>query len=74
MLENSHMTQTNQEIAGSERFFRSLLEPGKYVLTAAHADYMDGLGTDLRITRENLTNVSPIYLVRKGEQRILICQ
>ncbi len=26
MLENSRMTQTDQEIAGSERFFRSLLE------------------------------------------------
>jgi len=25
MLENSRMTQTDQEIAGSERFFRSLL-------------------------------------------------
>jgi hypothetical protein len=32
------------------------LEPGKYVLRAAHADYMDGVGTGLRITRENLTN------------------
>ena len=50
------------------------LEPGKYVLRAAHADYMDGLGTDLRITRENLTNLSPIYLVRKGEHRIIVCQ
>jgi len=26
MLENSRMTQTDQEIAGSARFFRSLLE------------------------------------------------
>jgi len=26
MLENSRMTQTDQEIAGSERFFRSLLD------------------------------------------------
>lgn len=50
------------------------LEPGKYVLIAAHADYMDDLGTDLRITRENLTNVGPIYLVRKSEHRIIICQ
>lgn len=50
------------------------LEPGKYMLMAAHAGYVDGLGTDLRITRENLTNLSPIYLVRKGEQRIIICQ
>jgi Carboxypeptidase regulatory-like domain len=50
------------------------LEPGKYVLTAAHGDYLDGLGTDLRITRENLTNLSPIYLVRKHEYRRLACQ
>jgi len=27
MLENSRMTQTDQEIAGSARFFRSLLGP-----------------------------------------------
>ena len=50
------------------------LEPGKYVLRAAHADFLDGLGTDLRITRENLTNLSPIYLVRKHEHRLLVCQ
>jgi hypothetical protein len=28
MLENSRITQTDQEIAGSARFFRSLLERG----------------------------------------------
>jgi Carboxypeptidase regulatory-like domain len=50
------------------------LEPGKYVLRAAHADYRDSLGTDLRITRDNLTNLGPLYLVHKHEHRLLVCQ
>jgi hypothetical protein len=33
MLENSRMTQTDQEIAGSARFFRSLLERSMNWLT-----------------------------------------
>jgi Carboxypeptidase regulatory-like domain len=50
------------------------LEPGKYALRAAHDGYWDGSVTDLRITRENLTNLSPVYIFRKDEHRIIICQ
>jgi hypothetical protein len=34
MLENSRITQTNQEIAGSARFFSSLLEDAGWVRKA----------------------------------------
>jgi len=39
MLENSRMTQTDQEIAGSARFFRSLLErmrPADFLKTSRY--------------------------------------
>ena len=55
-------------------FQLSDLEPGKYALRAAHDGYWDGEVTDLRITRENLTNLSPVYISRKDEHRVIICQ
>jgi hypothetical protein len=58
MLENSRMTQTDQEIAGSARFFRSLLgdrwsfycvldEAGKIILEQKVATTPEGMKPDI---------------------------
>jgi Carboxypeptidase regulatory-like domain len=81
-LKNASLTLTSSEsgqiyVATSNdkgEFQLTDLAPGKYALRAAHDGYWDGEVTDLRITRENLTNLSPVYISRKDEHRIIICQ
>lgn len=48
--------------------------PGKYTLKVSHNDYVQTSGIDFWITGENLTKLSYIYMVRKDEKRIIICE
>lgn len=57
---------------GEFQFFG--LQPGKYALGAAYAHYWGSEVADLRITRENLTTLSPIYLFRKDPHKTIVCQ
>jgi hypothetical protein len=81
-LKKARLTLTSSEsgqihVATSNdkgEFQLSDLEPGKYALRAAHDGYGDGEVIDLRIARENLTNLSPVYISRKNDHRKIICQ
>jgi hypothetical protein len=81
-LKNARLTLTSSEsgqiyvTASNDRgeFQLNNLEPGKYALRAAHDGYSDGEVIDLRVARENLTNLSPVYISRKDEHRVIICQ
>jgi hypothetical protein len=81
-LKKARLTLTSSEsgqihVATSNdkgEFQLSDLEPGKYALRAAHDGYWDGEVIDLRVARENLTSLSPVYISRKNDHRKIICQ
>ena len=81
-LKKARLTLTSLEsgqihVARSDEkgeFQLSDLEPGKYTLRATHDGYWDGETIDLRVARENLTNLSPVYISRKDDHRKFICQ
>jgi hypothetical protein len=50
------------------------LTPGKYTLKVTHEDYSERSGMDFWIARENLTRLTPIYVFRKDESRVIVCQ
>lgn len=66
----THVTTSNDK--GAYEFIG--MEPGKYVLRFAHGGYSDGSVLGVRIARENLTSLGPMYLVQKNEHRMIFCQ
>jgi hypothetical protein len=50
------------------------LEPGKYTLKASHQEYSELAGIDFWVTRENLTRLPTIYMFRKNEHSVTLCQ
>jgi hypothetical protein len=50
------------------------LEPGKYALKISHQEYSGLVGIDFWVTRENLTRLPTVYVFRKNEHLVIICQ
>jgi Carboxypeptidase regulatory-like domain len=50
------------------------LMPGKYTLKVTHDDYSERSGIDFWIAHENLTRLTPIYIFRKDDHGVIICQ
>jgi Carboxypeptidase regulatory-like domain len=50
------------------------LTPGKYTLKVTHEDYSERSGIDFWIARENVTTLTPIYIFRKDDHGVIICQ
>jgi hypothetical protein len=50
------------------------LTPGKYTLRVTHEDYSERSGVDFWIARENLTSLTPVYIFRKDDHGIIVCQ
>ena len=50
------------------------LEPGKYTLNASHDEYSERSNVAFWIAAANLTSLGPVYLLRKNESRVIICQ
>ncbi|HKN77051.1 MAG TPA: carboxypeptidase-like regulatory domain-containing protein [Candidatus Acidoferrum sp.] len=48
--------------------------PGRYYLKVAHEGYYERSVTEFWVTRENLTKLTPVYVFRKNDHRIIICQ
>jgi len=65
-----HVTTSNDK--GAFQFVG--LEPGKYALRFAHGGYSEGSLVGVRIARENLTNLGPMYMFRKNWHGVILCQ
>ena len=65
-----HVTTSNDK--GAFQFVG--LPPGKYALRFAHGGYSEGSVAGVRIARENLTNLSPMYIFRKKWHGVIVCQ
>jgi hypothetical protein len=50
------------------------LEPGKYTLNANHDGYSERSKVAFWITGANLTSLGPVFVLRKNETRVIICQ
>jgi len=50
------------------------LEPGKYTLNANQDGYSERSKVAFWITAANLTSLGPVYVLRKNESRLIICQ
>ena len=50
------------------------LSPGKYTLKVTHKDYFEVVVTEFWVTPKNLTTLTPIYVFRKNEHSVIICQ
>jgi len=65
-----HVTTSNDK--GAFQFID--LEPGKYALKFAHDGYWEGSVVGVRVARENLTNLNPMYIVRENQHEVIVCQ
>jgi len=65
-----HVTTSNDK--GAFQFVG--LEPGKYALRFAHGGYSEGSLAGVRVARENLTNLGPMYIFRKNWHGVILCQ
>jgi hypothetical protein len=50
------------------------LAPAKYTLKVTHKDYFEVSVTEFWVTPKNLTILTPIYVFRKNEHSVIICQ
>jgi hypothetical protein len=50
------------------------LAPGKYTLKVTHRGYFEVVVTEFWVTPKNLTTLTPIYVFRKNEHSVIICQ
>ena len=50
------------------------LDPGKYTLSVSHAGYTGQSDIDFWITARNSTKFTNIYIFKKSEHRLIICQ
>jgi len=69
-------TRTTHVVNSNEKgqFQFDSLEPGKYTLKISHQEYSEPAGIDFWVTRENLTRLPTIYLFRKNEHSVILCQ
>jgi hypothetical protein len=66
----THVVNSNEK--GDFQFVS--LEPGKYTLKLSHRGYWELAGIDFWVTRENLTRLTTIYIWRKNEHLVVVCQ
>jgi hypothetical protein len=50
------------------------LAPGKYTLKVTHKDYLEVSVAEFWVTPKNLTTLTPIYVSRKNEHSVIVCQ
>jgi len=65
-----HVVNSNEK--GDFQFVS--LEPGKYTLKVSHQEYSESAGIDFWVTRENLTRLPTVYIFRKNEHLVILCQ
>ena len=66
----THVVNSNEK--GDFQFVS--LEPGKYTLKVSHQEYSELAGIDFWVTRENLTRLPTVYVSRKNEHPLILCQ
>jgi len=66
----THVVNSNEK--GEFQF--DSLESGKYTLKVSHQEYSELAGIDFWVTRENLTRLPTIYMFRKNEHSVILCQ
>jgi hypothetical protein len=66
----THVVNSNEK--GDFQFVS--LEPGKYTLKVSHQEYSDLAGIDFWVTRENLTRLPTVYMFKKDEHSVIVCQ
>lgn len=81
-VKNATLTATHKEtgmtyaVKSNEKgeFQFDSLEPGKYTLKVSHQEYSELAVIDFWVTRENLTRLPTIYMFRKNEHSVILCQ
>ena len=71
-VETGTMHVVNSNEKGDFQFVS--LEPGKYTLKVSHQEYPELAGIDFWVTRENLTRLPTVYISRKNEHLVIVCQ
>jgi hypothetical protein len=71
-IETGTMHVVNSNEKGDFQFVS--LEPGKYTLKVSHQEYSELVGIDFWVTRENLTRLPTVYIFRKNEHLVILCQ
>ena len=66
----THVVNSNER--GDFQFVS--LEPGKYTLKVSHQEYSELAGIDFWVTRGNLTRLPTVYMFRKNEHSVILCQ
>ena len=62
-------------MSGADGEFRfKELEPGKYYLKVSHTNYTETPKIPIWITSDNLTQLTAIFMTKKRETRLIICQ
>jgi hypothetical protein len=62
-------------MSGADGEFRfKELEPGKYYLKVSHTNYTETPQIPIWITSDNLTQLTPLFVTKKRETRVIICQ
>jgi len=71
-IETGTMHVLNSNEKGDFQFVS--LEPGTYTLKVSHKEYSQLAGIDFWVTRENLTRLTAVYVVRKDAHLVIVCQ
>ena len=71
-IETGIMHVVNSNEKGDFQFVN--LEPGKYALKVSHREYAELSGLDFWVTGENLTRLPTVYIFRKNEHLVILCQ
>lgn len=71
-IETGTMHVVNSNEKGDFQFVN--LEPGKYTMKVSHHEYSELSGLDFWVTRENLTRLPTVYIFRKNEHIVILCQ
>jgi carboxypeptidase family protein len=67
--------RTYNHKAGSDGAFRfEGVVPGKYYLEVTAEGYSESGKVPIWIVRDNVTRLTPIYIIKKNESRVIICQ
>jgi hypothetical protein len=66
----THVVNSNEQ--GDFQFVG--VEPGKYKLKISHREYSELVGIDFWVTRENLTRLPTVYMLKKNEHMVILCQ
>ncbi len=65
-----HVVSSNEK--GNFQFVS--LEPGKYTLRVSRQKYSELVGIGFWVTGENLTRLRTIYMFRKNDHMVIVCQ